>query len=98
MNDHFRHNESITHCYCGCALENWQSEFDSTFHYKTVKCTTCNRKNRVQVSFEGSGFDRWHEFRLKKETFEVLVEHEHKKVEVLDSHSSHAGGHGHGGH
>ena len=93
MHDTVVHNDEITNCYCGCTLDNWKSEFDSTFHYKTVTCKECNRKNRVQVSFEGSGFDRWHELRLKKDTFEVLVNHEHSKVEVMESRG-HGGGHG----
>ena len=80
MKDHLIHNDSITHCYCGCELKEWKSEFNSCIHYKTASCTQCNRKNKIRLTTEGSGFDRWHEKRGKKQTFEMLVQQEHMKA------------------
>jgi len=81
MKDHLIQNDNITHCYCGSELKEWSSEFNNCIHYKTASCTQCNRKNKIRLTVEGSGFDRWQEKRSKK-TFEMLVQEQHTKAQA----------------
>jgi len=88
INHHILKNELIKDCYCGSHLQDWKSEFFMHFHYKTCICKDCHRKNRVSVSFIGSGLDDWERLRNHKETIEVIV----KKAQPAH-HDDHGGGH-----
>ncbi len=88
-------NSTIEHCYCGHKLEAWRSDFSQHFHYKTAMCKECGRKNRVDVSFIGTGHDTWIAAR-KKTGFDALVQKEHEKVQSASSHTAQSEeGHGH---
>jgi len=53
-------------CYCRKELdvEQWNSCWDSEYHYKSIICE-CGKKNWVRLEFDGSG----HDFLFKKDVF-----------------------------
>lgn len=46
--------------YCSNSFLNakWLSIFEGEHHYKSTKCPSCGKENRVKVGF-GSGHDSW---------------------------------------
>ena len=98
LNHHILKNEFIQDCYCGSHLHGWESEFFMHLHYKICVCNSCHRKNRVKVSFIGSGLDDWELFRNRKETIESVIKktqhHSEHNSHSHDDHDGHSDGHG----
>ena len=51
--------EVCENCKTDISSEEWKSEFYIDIHYKTTICPKCNNKQRVTVTYEGSGHDDW---------------------------------------
>lgn len=47
------------YCKRDVPVKNWESEWHSEMHYKTLNCECCGRKLHIKVNFEGSGHDEW---------------------------------------
>jgi hypothetical protein len=80
VKEHLVRNDLIRHCYCGKEFDDkdWDTEFASHMHYKTLKCS-CGRKNLIKVNCDGSHHDQWAEKRTKG-GFDQIVQDEHKKI------------------
>jgi len=55
---HFKDNNCV-YCHHSLEKESWSSEWGSSagHHYKILHCSSCRKKNWLNVNFDGSGHD-----------------------------------------